>query len=110
MFRNLVLSGKTFSFAAILCILSLATVAVAGPIIDFGDDDGFLEIDLKGQVYIETLDFGSGMDFQDSRTDLHFQRLRLTATGMINDVWGYKFQTCGHIGSTHMPIGFIPEM
>ncbi len=109
MFRSVVLSGKTLKLAIVVCSLLIAAAAFAGPVIDFGDE-GYLKIDLKGQVYIETLDFGSGMDFQDSRTDLHFQRLRLTATGMINDTWGYKFQTCGHIGSTRIPIGFIPEM
>ena len=59
-----------------------------------------LDISLKGQVYSETTDFGTGLDRQGSRTDIHFQRLRLTITGMLDDRWGFKFQTCGNCGTS----------
>jgi len=59
-----------------------------------------LDISIKGQVYSETTDFGAGQDRQGSRTDIHFQRLRLTLTGMLNDKIGFKFQTCGNCGTT----------
>jgi hypothetical protein len=64
------------------------------------EDQRSLKIELKGQVYSETTDFGTGLDRQGSRTDIHFQRLRLTATGMLNDKIGFKFQTCGACGTT----------
>lgn len=59
-----------------------------------------LDISLKGQIYAETTDFGTGLDRQGSRTDIHFQRLRLTITGMLDDRWGFKFQTCGNCGTS----------
>ncbi|MBI5688988.1 MAG: hypothetical protein HZC55_02740 [Verrucomicrobia bacterium] len=58
-----------------------------------------IQFELKGQVYAENTDFGSGQDRMGGRTDIHFQRLRLTATGMLNETWGFKFQTCGNIGT-----------
>jgi hypothetical protein len=56
--------------------------------------------EVKGQIFSETTDFGSGQDRQGTRTDIHFQRLRLVVTGMFNDVWGFKFQTCGNCGTS----------
>lgn len=82
---------------------SIAGNAEAGPRIEFGDD-GFLQIDLKGQFYVENTSYGTGPDNDGSRTDLHFMRNRLTLTGMLDDTWGYKFQTCGNTGTTKMPV------
>lgn len=59
-----------------------------------------IDIELKGQVYSETTDWGTGLDRQGSRTDIHFQRLRLTLTGMLDERWGMKFQTCGNCGTS----------
>jgi hypothetical protein len=59
-----------------------------------------IDFEIKGQIFVETTDFGTGQDRQGSRTDIHFQRLRLVATGMFNDVWGFKFQTCGNCGTS----------
>ena len=59
-----------------------------------------IDLSLKGQIYSETTDFGTGLDRQGSRTDIHFQRLRLTVTGMLDDRWGFKFQTCGNCGTS----------
>jgi hypothetical protein len=56
--------------------------------------------DVKGQVYSETTNFGSGVDRQGSRTDIHFQRIRLTVTAMLDDTYGFKFQTCGNCGTS----------
>src|SRR3990172_5313 len=90
-----------------ICICGIATdIAFAGPVIEFGEE-GFLQMDVKLQVFAENTDFGSGVRGADSRTDLHFQRSRLTLTGMINDTWGVKFQTCGNCGSSKTPLGYI---
>jgi hypothetical protein len=62
--------------------------------------DKSIDFEIKGQVYSETTDFGTGQDRQGSRTDIHFQRLRFVATGKYNDVWGFKFQTCGNCGTS----------
>jgi hypothetical protein len=59
-----------------------------------------IDIEVKGQVYLESTNFGTGQDRQGDRTDIHFQRLRLTLTGMFDDNWGFKFQTCGNIGTS----------
>ena len=59
-----------------------------------------IKIEVKGQLYSETTDFGAGQDRQGSRTDIHFQRLRLTLTGMLTEKIGFKFQTCGNCGTT----------
>lgn len=88
--------------AALLIGCGLAAEAQAGPRIEFGED-GYLQIDLKGQFYIENTSYGTGPNNDDTRTDFHFMRNRLTATGMLDDTWGYKFQTCGNTGSTKMP-------
>lgn len=58
-----------------------------------------IDIELKGQLYVENTDFGIAQDRSGNRTDLHFQRLRLTVTSMLNETWGFKFQTCGNIGT-----------
>jgi hypothetical protein len=79
----------------------------AGPRIEFGEDGGYIQLDLKLQVYIENADIGSGPAGTDDRTDIHFQRNRLGITGMIDDVWGMKFQTCGNTSTTKAPLGFF---
>jgi hypothetical protein len=66
-----------------------------------------IQMDLKAQFYIENTDFGSGPNGTSSRTDTHFQRTRLTLTGMYDEVWGMKFQTCGNCGSTKTPAGYF---
>jgi len=59
-----------------------------------------ISFEIKGQIFVENTDFGAGQDRTGSRTDIHFQRLRLVASGQINDVWGFKFQTCGNCGTS----------
>ncbi|MDA3971408.1 MAG: selenite/tellurite reduction operon porin ExtI [Desulfobulbaceae bacterium] len=89
---------KRFSKAAIgACILGLGLqmgAAHAGPMIEFGDD-GYLQIDVKFQGIAEHTDFGSGVAGDENRTDMNLRRARFVFTGMMNDTWGAKFQTCG---------------
>lgn len=80
-----------------------AGAAQAGPRIEFGEDGGFLQVDIKGQFYVENTSLGGGNDGKDSRTDLHFMRNRFSLTGMMDETWGYKFQTCGNTGTTKNP-------
>jgi hypothetical protein len=91
--------------AALLALFAMGT-ASAGPTIEFGDKGGFLQIDLKGQMYVENTDFGAGRTGQTSRTDIHFQRMRITATGMLDSTYGFKWQTCGNIGTTKSALGY----
>ncbi len=86
--------GTWCATATLTLGLALAAAAPAlaqSPSIDF---------EIKGQVFVESTDFGTGLDRQSARTDIHFQRLRLVATGKLNDVWGFKFQTCGNCGTS----------
>ena len=62
--------------------------------------DPEFNFEVKGQVFSETTDFGLGQDRKGTRTDIHFQRLRLTVTGMLDETYGFKFQTCGNCGSS----------
>lgn len=89
---------------AVAATMLCAGTAYAGPRIEFGDDGGFVQIDLKGQVYLENTSYGGGQTGDNSRTDLHFMRNRLGLTGMLDETWGYKFQTCGNTGTSKMPI------
>jgi hypothetical protein len=98
---------KKIVVTALLALAALAaTTAQAGPVIEFGDQGGYLQFDLKLQVYIENTDFGSGPTGTDDRTDIHFQRSRLSITGMLNETWGMKFQTCGNTSTTKSPLGY----
>lgn len=89
-----------------LTLLCISPHAEAGPLIEFGDDGGYLQMDLKAQFYIENTDFGSGPNGTSNRTDTHFQRTRLSLTGMYDEVWGMKFQTCGNCGTSKTPAGY----
>lgn len=89
--------------SALLLGLCLATQAEAGPRIEFGEDGGFLQVDLKGQIFVENTDYGGGKSGDESRTDIHFMRNRVGFTGMLDETWGYKLQTCGNTGTTKMP-------
>ena len=71
----------------------------AGPRIEFGDE-GFLQLDVKFQGIMDYTDFGSGKDGDENRYDFDLRRARLVFTGMINDTWGAKFQTCGGTSAT----------
>lgn len=107
MLKNLGFSQSCKAVAAcsaLLLGLCIATQAQAGPRIEFGEDGGFLQIDLKGQLYVENTDYGGGPKGDESRTDIHFMRNRLSLTGMMDETWGYKFQTCGNTGTTKMPV------
>jgi hypothetical protein len=92
--------GRLAASAAMLVALGVGSPASAQ------EEKPTLKIDLKAQVYAESTDWGAGQDRQGSRTDIHFQRLRLTLTGMLDDVWGMKFQTCGNCGTTKTPFGY----
>ncbi|MGC1454835.1 MAG: selenite/tellurite reduction operon porin ExtI [Nitrospirota bacterium] len=78
----------------------------AGPRIDFGEEGGYIQMDIKTQVYVENTDIGSGPTGDSNRTDIHFQRNRLSLTGMLDEVWGMKFQTCGNASTTKTPAGY----
>jgi hypothetical protein len=93
------------SLSAGALFMGLAATAQAGPVLEFGENS-FLQIDLKGQVYLENTDYGSGSDRQGDRNDFHFQRLRLSVTGMYNETYGFKWQTCGNTGSTKGALGY----
>lgn len=73
--------------------LMLPTQAEAGPLIEFGEDS-FLQVDVKFQGIMDKTDFGSGKDGSEDRYDFDLRRARLVFTGMLNDTWGAKFQTC----------------
>lgn len=62
--------------------------------------DPTFDFEVKGQIYAENTDFGTGVDREGSRTDIHFQRLRLTITAMLDETYGFKFQTCGNCGTS----------
>jgi len=83
-----------------------ASAVFAGPRIDVGEEGGYIQLDLKTQVYMENTDIGSGPTGQSDRTDVHFQRNRLSLTGMLDEVWGMKFQTCGNASTTKSPVGY----
>jgi hypothetical protein len=85
---------------AALAALTFGAPAFAQNVILKDDSGRSLALELKAQIYSETTDFGSGLDRQAARTDIHFQRLRLTLTGMLTDKIGIKFQTCGNCGTT----------
>jgi hypothetical protein len=89
--------GRRFATGVLAALVVLALASSAR-----GQDshDKTLDISLKSQFYSETTDYGTGLDRQGSRTDFHFQRLRLTITGMLDDRWGMKFQTCGNCGTS----------
>ncbi len=96
-------SKAVASSLALLLGICLATQAQAGPRIEFGEDGGFLQVDLKGQIFVENTSKGGGIKGDDSRTDIHFMRNRIGMTGMLDETWGYKIQTCGNTGTTKMP-------
>ena len=103
--RRVVQKGRYLAgSAAIILLFGLATRAQAGPLIEYGDNGGFLQIDVKGQIFVENTSYGAGKGADTSRTDIHFMRNRISLTGMLNDTWGYKFQTCGGTGTTKYPI------
>lgn len=108
---------------SLIMMAALATAAVAAPPADEtkptesveaqeaapaadeaeADDETFdptFDFEVKGQIYSETTDFGSGVDRSENRTDVHFQRLRLVITAMLDDTYGFKFQTCGNCGTS----------
>ena len=83
---------------AVLATAALAAAFAGAP--PAAAADPTFDISVKGQVYSETTDFGTGVDRSGSRTDIHFQRLRLSVTGMLDETYGFKFQTCGACGTT----------
>ena len=90
-------STRTRARAVLVTAALAAAFAVASPAIAF---DPTFDFEVKGQVYSETTNFGTGVDRTGSRTDIHFQRLRLVVTGMLDDTYGFKFQTCGACGTS----------
>ncbi|MBZ0112527.1 MAG: hypothetical protein K8J08_08710 [Thermoanaerobaculia bacterium] len=85
--------------AFLRAVTAAALLATAAPAVA-SDWDPTFDFEVKGQVFSETTDFGSGLDREGSRTDVHFQRLRLTITAMLDDTYGFKFQTCGNCGTS----------
>lgn len=79
--------------------LALPDKANAGPQIDVGDS-GYLQLDVKFQGILDHTDFGSGTDGEGSRWDADLRRARIVFTGMYDDTWGAKFQTCGGTSAT----------
>lgn len=124
MYRSLTLLITAILFAALTTGMSAATAAATSnsettvSSADSGDEatatqdetatqeddevlfDPTFDFELKGQLYSETTDYGTGADRSGNRTDLHFQRLRLVVTGMLDDTYGFKFQTCGNCGTS----------
>ena len=92
--------------SALLLGLGIANQAQAGPRLEFGDDGGYLQVDIKGQFYLENTSYGGGTKGDENRTDMHFMRNRFSLTGMIDDTWGYKIQTCGNTGTTKNTLGY----
>lgn len=89
-------------------LLVSAAKSFAGPQIDFGND-GFLRADIKLQFFAENASIGSGQNGLGDRTDMHFQRMRLTLTGMLDDTWGGQFQTCGNPTTTKSALGYMKD-
>lgn len=85
-----------------------ATKSFTGPEIDFGNG-GFLRADIKLQFFAENTNIGSGQNGLGDRTDMHFQRMRLTLTGMLDDTWGAQFQTCGNPTTTKSALGYMKD-
>lgn len=98
--------GQLTACISLLLGLCLAPQAQAGPRVEFGDDGGFVQIDLKGQFYVENTSYGGGSKGDENRTDLHFMRNRFSLTGMLDETWGYKFQTCGNTGTSKNTLGY----
>jgi hypothetical protein len=87
-----------FGARAALATAALAAILVTGkPAVAI---EPTFDFEVKGQVFSETTNFGGGVDRKGTRTDVHFQRLRLTITAMLDDTYGFKFQTCGNCGSS----------
>lgn len=87
------------TLAATGCLV--ATQASAGPVLEFGDNgESYMQLDVKFQGIADFTNFGSSKDGDDSRMDLYLRRARIVFTGMLNDTWGAKFQTCGGTSAT----------
>lgn len=72
--------------------LALAPAALAGPVIDFGEDDeGFLQINYALQVWAESRSYTSA-DHDGASIDTYLRRNRLTFSGQYNDLIGYYAQ------------------
>lgn len=68
--------------------------AVAGPTIEFGDEEqGLLRIDYKAQFQLITRNNGSGPNKQDRTSTAHFRRNRLAFVGSWEDFLGIYVQT-----------------
>jgi hypothetical protein len=91
--------NSTRAARRLLCGAAVAVLALAWAVPSRAQEPS-INFEIKGQVFSETTDFGTGVDRQGSRTDIHFQRMRLVATAKLNDVWGFKFQTCGNCGTS----------
>lgn len=98
------MSRGTPSRPLTLATALVAALAIGAPALaqEAGEQESerSIKVELKAQVYVESTDFGAGQDRQGTRTDIHFQRLRLTVTGMLTDTFGVKFQTCGNCGTS----------
>ncbi|MCF8057562.1 MAG: OprO/OprP family phosphate-selective porin [Desulfocapsa sp.] len=94
-----------FAVGSCCAILAMGAIvpneAEAGPLVEFGDDGGYMQFDVKFQGIMENTDFGSGKNGQEDRTDLYLRRARIVFTGMINETWGAKFQTCAGTSASH---------
>jgi len=93
---------SVFWFCSFWLLLGLTVVpaAMAGPQIEFGENVDISRWTSRASSISKNTDFGSGPNGTSSRTDMHFQRTRLTLTGMYDEVWGMKFQTCGNCGTS----------
>ena len=98
---------KSYQFLTVASLSTLLATGVplpkkatAGPLIEFGEA-GYLQLDVKFQGIAEMTDFGSGKDGQEDRWDLYLRRARIVFTGMLNETWGAKFQTCCGTSATH---------
>lgn len=59
-----------------------------------------LRLQLRGQAIAEHSDFGTGDDRLGDRTDLRFQRFRITFTGMFDSTYGFVMNAHAAPGGT----------
>ena len=83
---------KTIGLGAGLAMF--AGVAYAGPQITFGpEEQGFLQIDYKGQFQMTVRDTGSGPGDDNSTMNFNFRRNRLALMGAYGDIISLYVQT-----------------
>jgi hypothetical protein len=91
--------GKLAMLAGFLWT-AVATPATAGAQVELVTDMLSLQIQLRGQMIAEHMDFGTGNDRLGDRTDLYLRRFRVTFTGMYDNTYGFVLNAHAAPGST----------